>query len=66
MAKSVTAKIYDAKYTLEVECLVCGEGVELTQKETETLLLGYSIGVKVCDKCRRAVMRMSEQEKDNG
>ena len=46
-----------------VSCIICGESVKLTQDEEWSLKYGHSIGSKVCEKCRQAVLRMREQMK---
>ena len=40
-----------------IPCLICGEMVELTEYE----LMYYKDVVKVCDKCKEAVMKMREK-----
>lgn len=36
-----------------VPCVICGESVKITDEEMK-----YNSIVKVCDKCKRAVMKM--------
>ena len=44
-----------------VSCIICGESVELTQDEELMLKNGISVGPKVCEKCKQAVLHMREQ-----
>ena len=41
-----------AEPSIGTACLVCGEGVPI---------LGYQSGIKICDKCKAAIMAMREQ-----
>ena len=45
------------KFSLGIGCLICHESMELTEMEREMLHYGKSL-IKVCDKCRQAVMEM--------
>ena len=42
-----------------VRCLICEESVELSEIEEMALENGKPV-LKVCDKCRKAVMKMRE------
>lgn len=46
---------------LSVSCIVCGESVAITQNEEHMLKNGHSIGSKVCEKCKQAILHMREQ-----
>lgn len=46
---------------LSVACIICGETIELTPNEEASLYYGHSIGSKVCDKCKQAVLYIREQ-----
>lgn len=39
------------------ECLVCGEGVPIYSP--------FSSGYKICDKCKRAILKMREYMKED-
>lgn len=43
------------------ECIICGEGVELTEIEEAHLRHGYHIDSKICDKCRLAILYIRNQ-----
>jgi hypothetical protein len=46
---------------LGVDCIICGETIELTPNEEASLYYGHSIGSKVCDKCKQAVLYIREK-----
>lgn len=48
-----------SKCGLCVSCIICGESIELTMAEEMGSRNGHYI-FKVCDECRRAVMKMRE------
>ena len=52
----------NVKPKIGVPCVICGEIVELTQIE-ESVSRNNTI-VKVCDKCKQAVMKMREHLKE--
>lgn len=39
-----------------VKCIICGETVPLTEEE-----LSMSYVVKICDKCKKAIMKVREE-----
>ena len=41
------------KSGISINCLICNEEVELTGEDVR-----YGVSVKVCDKCKEAVMKM--------
>ena len=43
---------------LGVECIICGESIELTENENIALMYGKTVGPKVCDKCKEAIMNV--------
>ena len=47
--------------TLATNCIVCSESVPLTQLEEEIVCHGMTIGSKVCDKCKQAILYMRER-----
>ena len=49
------------KATIAIQCLICGEGVELTENEQMCINYGRSIHSKVCDKCKAAVMKIRKE-----
>lgn len=49
----------ESKWGLCTSCLICGEDVELTMKEEMGSRNGHYI-FKVCDECKKAVMKMRE------
>jgi len=58
---SAIAKDIMAYLEIGTTCIVCGESVLLTQKEKCEIYHGKSsIDNKVCDKCRRAILKMRE------
>ena len=48
-----------SKLKLAIPCLICNELIELADYESRD-------SVKVCDKCKQAVMKMREQYEDKG
>lgn len=42
---------------LGVFCIICGESAELTKNEELALLWGHS-PIKVCNECRKAILRL--------
>ena len=43
-----------------IPCLVCGEGVTLTEEEEATMYYGHHVHSKVCDKCKEAILYMRD------
>ena len=41
-------------------CLVCGEGVPLTEEEDQRMLYGHHIHSKICNECRSAILYMRD------
>lgn len=58
--KTATVTISDITYTYGHPCLICGEFIP---NDTEEI---FSYRVKICDKCRNAVMQMRKQLEDKG
>ena len=54
-------KISDYEPKLCILCLVCGEGVPLTEEEEATMYYGHHVHSKVCDKCKAAILYVREQ-----
>lgn len=46
-------------------CLVCGDGVRLTEEEEMCLRYGHHIDVKICDKCKQAILHIRKQVEEN-
>ena len=46
--------------TLATSCIICGESIELTMAEEMESRHGHHI-FKVCDECKKAVMKMREK-----
>lgn len=46
------------------DCLICGEPVELIDIEVYRLGRGHDVGSKVCEKCRKAIMRFRKWIED--
>ena len=46
-------------------CAICEENVVLTPEEKTLLQYGHSIGIKICDKCKQAILRMRKQIDNN-
>ena len=44
-----------------IPCLVCGEGVPLTEEEESWMLYGQHIHSKICNECRAAILYMRDQ-----
>lgn len=49
------------KTTIAIQCLICGEGVELNWVEQACVDHGRSIHSKVCAKCKAAVMKIRKE-----
>ncbi len=49
------------KPQLAMPCLVCGEGIVLTEEEEAGMYYGHHVHSKICDKCRAAILYMREQ-----
>jgi hypothetical protein len=49
------------KIPLCIDCIICDEPVPLTENEEETLLYGGCVHSKICDKCKKVILRMREQ-----
>lgn len=43
------------------QCMICGDLVELTPTEELSLQHGRTIGEKMCDKCKEAVLYARKQ-----
>ena len=43
------------KYGVATSCLICGETIELVDYEKNLVLSGHNV-VKICDKCKKAVL----------
>lgn len=50
--------------TIGINCLICGEPTELNEQEYIRLKYGKDI-VKVCPKCRQAVMKVRKEMEEN-
>jgi hypothetical protein len=46
-------------------CIVCGEGIRLTEKEEMCLQYGHHIDSGICDKCKQAVLHIRKQLDEN-
>lgn len=44
-----------------VDCLICGEGIPLNENEKMDILHGGRIVIKICDKCKEAVLAMRRE-----
>lgn len=53
--------ITEAKKTLAMQCLICGEGVELNEFEEKLMLSGLPVTPKICDECKKAVLWARKQ-----
>lgn len=51
-----TANMSIRKMSLGIACIVCGETVELTPNEEMSLRYGHSVGSKMCEKCKQAIL----------
>ena len=47
-------------FNLSSDCIICGESVLLTSDESLALQHGAPI-IKVCDKCKNAIMRIRDE-----
>ena len=62
MENSATIEITEqAIYHLGISCLVCGESVPLTEIEEIRFEHKMNIPIKICDKCRAAILYVREQ-----
>ncbi len=49
---------------LTVPCIICGETVVLTKQETEYMCLPNATYLyKVCDNCKKAILKLREDDK---
>lgn len=60
MTMTLVGQINPDSFGLCTCCIICGESVPLTQNDRIRLEHGHNIHIKVCDKCRTAVLRMRE------
>ena len=62
MENTITIDLKDQpKVKLCTSCLICGDGVPLTEQEECALQYRHHIHSKVCDKCKAAILYMREQ-----
>lgn len=56
-----------ARISLNTPCIICRESIELTSEEEMAIRYGNNI-VKVCGKCKQAVIKMREtiEHEDKG
>lgn len=52
---------YTQESPIATPCIICGESVELNMIEEIGIRNGHYV-FKVCDKCKRAVMKMREMK----
>ena len=52
-------------YSYSKACTICDEPVKLTEEEVMTMMSGRSIGIKICDECKQAILYMRKQIKEN-
>ena len=57
------SEINDSNFNLSMGCIICGEGVKLTDNECLALSRGHNLESKVCNKCKEAIMYMRKQIK---
>lgn len=60
-SESITTFLEKTEINIEASCIVCGEGVELTEEEVMSLNYGNCIHSKVCDKCKEAILYMRSE-----
>lgn len=65
MGKTMHINLKETKCVLSKACLICGEGIILTENEKEALYCGYHIDNKVCDKCKQAILYIRKQMEEN-
>lgn len=53
-----------ANTTIGINCLICGEFAELNEQEHIRLGYGKDI-VKICPKCKQAVMKVRKEMEEN-
>ena len=53
------------KWHYSKPCLVCGDDIALTEQEQIMLEHGLSIEPKICDKCKKAILKMREELEDD-
>ena len=58
---NVTAKLIKPQYTYSIQCIICEESVQLTDKEVELMHCGNRLPPKICDKCKKAILYMRSQ-----
>lgn len=51
---------------LSVACIVCGESVPLSAHEEMSMMHGQSVGSKVCDECKKAILHIRDQLSNAG
>ena len=42
-------------------CIICDESVRLSNEEEELLKRGLTVGSKICDKCKQAILYIRNQ-----
>lgn len=54
--------------TKTINCIICNEKIQLTDREFELLFCTGSVSRLVCDKCKQAVIKMREtvENEDKG
>jgi hypothetical protein len=51
----------DVSYGFGTNCIICDECIDLTENEKLSLLHGLGVQVKVCDKCKKAILYLRKQ-----
>ena len=60
---TVNVPITNIGYSLP--CIICDESVKLTEREEMSVRHGHHIPTKVCDKCKKAILYIRTQIKEN-
>ena len=42
-------------------CIICGDGVRLTDEEVMSMKYGRHLETKICDKCKQAILHIRKQ-----
>ena len=56
--REIKARLDAMNYSLGKSCIICGEHVKLSEEEIMRLHHGHSIPDKICDECRKAILRL--------
>lgn len=51
--------------TICISCIVCGEGVPLSDIELYHYMRGSYVDSKICDKCKQAILHIRKQIDEN-